>query len=99
MHPRRVGDLSSYNLPQAWEEAIGKMIYDERMDWEPWIQTAESFKELRKSLYKRGYKHLPMHSTPKIIMPNLRNEINEPKKKPRPRTMIRRRNAGTQGKH
>lgn len=90
VNPRRVDDLTSLNLPAAWEKAIGKMIYDDRMKWEPWMQSAESFTEFRNNLYKRGYKHLPMHSTPKIIMPNLRSEINEPKSKPRPRTMIRK---------
>jgi hypothetical protein len=35
------------------------------MFWEPWIETADSFNDLKKSLTSRGYSNLPIHDSPK----------------------------------
>jgi hypothetical protein len=77
-------------LPEAWEKSLSEMVHEHRMKWEVWIQTEESFTDLRNNLYKRGYKFLPQHSTPKIIVPNLRREIKEPKQKQKAKTMLRK---------
>ena len=35
------------------------------MEYEPWIESAETFGDLKKSLTKRGYRNLPLQQAPK----------------------------------
>lgn len=65
--PVRLKDLRSLQLPANVHMAIQKIIHDERMLWEPWIESAESFEALRTSLKKRGLSGLPLHGQPAIM--------------------------------
>jgi hypothetical protein len=54
-HPVRITNLKSINLPDAVFNSVEKIVYDNRMYWEPWVESAESYEVLRQNLHKRGY--------------------------------------------
>lgn len=56
----RVTDLTMLKLPQIWERKITQIINDNRMLYEPWIESATDYNELRDRLKGRGYSDLPM---------------------------------------
>lgn len=58
--PVRVTDLSILQMPITWQNTIEKIIFDNRMMWEPWIESAETYDELRSKLKKRGYTEVPI---------------------------------------
>ncbi len=62
--PTRLADLSVLNLPVQMAESVGQIIHDNRMYWEPWIESANSYMELRQALLKRGYRDLAISSRP-----------------------------------
>lgn len=70
----RVSDLKRLNLPQTWEIQIRRIIDDNKMLYEPWIESAKSYKELKERLQTRGYAQLPMGA-----MPMLNLTYNPPK--------------------
>lgn len=53
----RVTDLSNLKLPQIWERRIYQIIYDNRMLYEPWIEAATDFNELRPPRGTRLQRH------------------------------------------
>lgn len=64
----RVTDLSNLKLPQIWERRIYQIIYDNRMLYEPWIEAATDFNELRARLAGRGFSDIPMGACPLLHM-------------------------------
>jgi hypothetical protein len=58
----RVEDVKSLHLPDSLEIGLIKTIFDNRLEWEVWIESAKNFGELKDRLNKRGYKHIPMHT-------------------------------------
>ena len=62
----RVTDLKRLNLPFVWMRQILKIIDDNKMLYEPWIESANSYIELKERLTIRGYKQLPMGATPML---------------------------------
>ena len=75
--PTRVQDIKNLNLPSTIEPNIAKAVNDNRMMWEPWIQSASSYADLRTSLKARGYRNLPTHSMP--MHPNMPSRTVVPK--------------------
>lgn len=59
----KLNDLSELSLPPIWERKIQQIIHDNKMLYEPWIESAESFMALRSRLLGRGYKNIPMGVT------------------------------------
>jgi len=51
----RITDLSQLKLPIRWQVQIQEIIYNNRTHYEPWIESAEDYSELRKKLKKRGF--------------------------------------------
>lgn len=64
----KLTDVSQLKLPQTWERQIQQIIYDNKMLYEPWIETAKDYNELRKRLVGRGYSELPMGANPLLRM-------------------------------
>lgn len=90
--PVRVTDLKSIQLPTAVFDSVERIIYDNRMYWEPWIESAESYEELKKSLHKRGYRDLypsckPLYDGSSLLYPHAADMAKHPPKK----TMVPRR--------
>jgi hypothetical protein len=84
--PARVGDLALFQLPTTWHVELNQQIYDSRMLWEPWVESAETFVDLRKSLKSRGYSGIPVSGRPsyagtKMIISPVVNTSHLPKKK------------------
>ena len=53
-------------LPLTWQNQIQKIIYDNRMLYEPWLESAGSYEELKERLKERGFKDLPIGAVPMI---------------------------------
>lgn len=58
--PTRVKDVRDLNMKPGVHAMISKEIHDNRMRYELFAETAESFAELKNSLRKRGYTELPL---------------------------------------
>jgi len=86
----RIDDISILQLPQSWEVEIDQIISDERMMWEPFIESSEDYTTLKTTLKKRGYTNLPLNGEPEF----LRSEVPVPtinvSKLPRQNSMLRR---------
>ena len=56
----KVTDLNELGLPQIWQREIAKIINENKMLYEPRIESASSYNELRARLKARGFQNLPM---------------------------------------
>lgn len=65
VHRTRVKNIDDLQLPVSLATHIKKTVYDNRFQWEVWIESAPSFIELNKRLKKRGYQNLVSHAIPK----------------------------------
>ena len=59
--PVRLQDVSLLHLPRHMEADISRAIHENRMYWEPWLETAESYEALKRSVRARGYTSVPIH--------------------------------------
>lgn len=55
----RISNISSLGLSRELEAKISKIIYEDRMLWEPWMETSSSYIELKQVLEARGYRGVP----------------------------------------
>ena len=55
-----LNDLRAFNLPSVWQREIQKIIHDNRMLYEPIVETANNYIELRERLKARGFSNLPL---------------------------------------
>ena len=62
----KVNDLRTFGLPPVWQREIQQIIHENRMLYEPIIESAGSYRELRERLKLRGFSNLPMSSTQMI---------------------------------
>lgn len=58
--PTRLTDIQSLQLAPDAEVELARIAYENRMQWEVWMESAKSFDDLIESLIKRGYKNLPL---------------------------------------
>jgi hypothetical protein len=57
-------DLNSMSLPAVMANEIKREVHDNRMLWELWAESVESYEVLKKNLKNRGYSNMPIHSSP-----------------------------------
>jgi len=62
--PMRISNLTQLRLPRDLEQKISQQIYADRMLWEPWIESATDYVELKTNLRNKGYVDVPMNSFP-----------------------------------
>lgn len=62
----RVNDVAKLNMPETMTKQIQKIVHEERMYWEPFLETAESYSKFIQSLKKQGYITLPPLESPEI---------------------------------
>jgi hypothetical protein len=62
----RVPDIDALNLPATWEHDINKIVTDQAMLWEPWIESANTYDDLRASLKRRNYTNIPQNGEPEF---------------------------------
>lgn len=90
--PSRVENIDLFNLPTTWSEEIKQIVYDNRMLWELWIESADSYDLLKKSLSNRGYKNLPMSSQPEFSGANYSTPQVNVNSLPRKTIMVQKQN-------
>lgn len=56
----KINDVKELKLPQLWERKIQQIIDENKMLYEPYIESAKDFNELKERLKGRGYSDLPM---------------------------------------
>ena len=56
----RLTDIKFLKLTQLLESNVQNLIYDNRILYEPWIESAKDYNELKDRLKKRGFTNLPM---------------------------------------
>jgi hypothetical protein len=71
--PTRLTDSSILKLPQEWERRIEQIIYEHRMNYDAWIESASDFEELKTKLADRGHSNLPMGFTALLDLPAYSN--------------------------
>lgn len=91
--PVRLDDagLLSLQLPTTWHTQFSQIIYDNRMMWEPWIQSVTSFNDFRAALKKRGYTNIPISSQPEFTASTVKSTAVNVSYLPNQKTMIRKR--------
>lgn len=72
VYPTRINDVRQLNMHPEVSNKIEKEAHENRMQYELYAESAESFNELKKSLRARGYINLPMqqfagHTPPTTI--------------------------------
>ncbi len=79
----RLQNVKDLNLDPKLETKLQNKIHEDRMHWEPWLESAASFSELKEQLKKRGYFDLPMTAFPLFdIQREKLLSFSEMKKKP-----------------
>jgi hypothetical protein len=61
-------NISLIGIPIRILPAIQQEIYDNRMLWQAWLETANSYESFRTRLTKSGYVNIPLSSQPKFFM-------------------------------
>lgn len=62
----KVQNFEDLKLPPVWNNAVQRIVYENRMLYELWIEEAPSYQHLREQLKARGYRQLPMACTPML---------------------------------
>jgi hypothetical protein len=77
-------------LDFAHQTEIEKITQRDRMNWEPWVESAPSFAALKERLYKRGYRSTPLSDKAELLKKkkNIKQEAID--RLPQQRTMMRR---------
>jgi hypothetical protein len=60
----RLENASYLNLPKDKVDILQQFFCEHKMDWEPWIETASDYKDLKNRLEKRGYKNISSSCKP-----------------------------------
>jgi len=75
--PMRI-DVKRLSLPSTLTDKLDNYIYQERMLWEPWIESATNYPEFVRSLQRRGFSKLPLCAKP-LFEPQLEKIISAEK--------------------
>lgn len=66
--PVRVSDVKQLFLPESITAKVKEEVSTNRMTHELWIESADSYQDLKAKLTKRGYTGLPINQTIIIMM-------------------------------
>jgi len=69
--PTRLKDVSELHLPSNYEQKMTEIIYAARLEWEPWIESNDTFDDLKIRIKKRGFTNLPLSFLPEIGSNNI----------------------------
>ena len=63
VYPTRIRpeEVASLNMAPQTTSLVSREANENRMEYELYMETASSFEEIRSSLSRRGYAHLPSH--------------------------------------
>lgn len=88
--PTRVNDIEDLRLPADWTAQLKETIYENRMLWEPWAETALTYEDLKNSLRTRGYTNIPVSGRTELSSYNLSTPTINQNALPRKRIMVRK---------
>ena len=86
----KIEDLVTFQLPVVWYNTISQIIYDNRMLWEPFIQSVDKFEDFRSQLKIRGYSNIPLSAQPEFTLSTIQNQVVNLSNLPKLTTMIRK---------
>jgi hypothetical protein len=69
--PTRLKEVANLNLPPANTQKLTEIVYESRLEWEPWIESADSFDNIKDKIKKRGYTNLPISFIPEVRSNNI----------------------------
>ncbi len=84
--PVRISDPSILQLNAANQAEVERIISENRMMWEPWLESADSYDSFKTNLRKRGFSRTPLNGKPEVFNSTFVNTSGLPKKK----TMLRK---------
>lgn len=90
--PTRLDSLEPLNLPNNFRLQLEKVIFTDRLLWEPWIESFESFDDFRNSLRKRAYLNIPISNRPEYPSPLGSKTVVNTANLPQTRTMLNKNN-------
>lgn len=75
-HPTKIKieKINEINLPNEIINSIKEEYKKNKLIWEIYLESSDSYEELKKSLIRRGYKNLPLHQ---ITLNIIKSQINE----------------------
>jgi len=77
LDPTKLDNIKRLALPESWEGKIYSYLEQNKLYWEPWLQTNDNFDDLKNSLKKRGYSDIPSNGQPMIpVVPQIVININ-----------------------
>lgn len=56
----RLTNVDDLKLPADYKDFLKNTIYENRMSYEPWIESATNYSSLREQLKARGYSNIPV---------------------------------------
>ena len=63
----RLSNVNQLSLNHQNTTAINQATKVDRMDWELWIESAATFKDLKQQLTNRGFRGMPMNEKPELF--------------------------------
>lgn len=60
VYPTRINDIKTLNLAPDMERKVSSESHENRMNYELYVETADTFNSLKEALEKRGYSRLPL---------------------------------------
>lgn len=88
----RIIDIKTLNLSSGLEASLSHTIYENRMLWEVWLESANDYEQLKQMLRQRGYTDIPIHSAPLHLAVNSSNKMTalDTKRVTPTKTMLRK---------
>ena len=62
----RIERLDKLNLPESIKLNVFQAVEENKMLWEPFIESADTFADLVASIKSRGYKNIPFYCSPSV---------------------------------
>ena len=84
----RITSLKTLNLPETWLPQLNQIIFDSRMLWEPWIESADTYDILKFKLRSRGYSNIPNSSKPEFNLATSQTPVINTSNLPAKKIMI-----------
>lgn len=76
IYPTKIDNIENFQFSNEIKNSLYLEVEKNKLLYEPYIESASSFNELKQSLKKRGYKNLPLQQV-NLHLLNLNQNINE----------------------
>jgi len=86
-----LNDISLLHLPASYQAQVEHIITANRFQWEPWIESAATWRDLQLQILKRGFGSVPVTDKPELLSPPNGVDMQRILQLPNQKTMLRRR--------